>query len=121
MSRPPPPRAPVPAPAAVPWRWPSRDGFTAFLRAATAGGLLLLAATVAALVWANLSPGGYRAVWDAPAGLGPAALRLDGMRLADWVADGLLSVFFLAIGVELRRELTVGALAGRHRAVLPIA
>ncbi len=96
-------------------------GFAAFLRAETTGGLLLVGATVAALVWANVAPGAYHAAWSTPAGLGPAWLHLADMHVTDWVADALLAVFFFAAGLELRRELTVGALADRRSAALPVA
>ncbi len=97
------------------------SGLAVLLRAETTGGLLLLGATVAALVWANAAPGGYHAVWSTRAGLGPAWLHLADMHLTDWVADALLAVFFFTVGLELRRELTVGTLADRRSAALPVA
>ncbi|WP_372667063.1 MULTISPECIES: Na+/H+ antiporter NhaA [Frankia] len=102
-------------------RGADRDGFAAFLRAETTGGLLLLAATVAALVWANTAPGTYHTVWSTPAGLGPSWLHLADMHLTDWVADALLAVFFFTVGLELKRELTLGTLADRRSAALPVA
>ncbi|EIV91203.1 Na+/H+ antiporter NhaA [Frankia sp. QA3] len=98
-----------------------RNGFVVFLRAETTGGLLLVGATVAALIWANVAPGFYHTVWSAHAGLGPPWLHLTDLRAADWVADALLAVFFFVVGVELKRELTVGALADRASAALPVA
>nr|WP_236705824.1 MULTISPECIES: Na+/H+ antiporter NhaA [Frankia] len=76
---------------------------------------------MAALVWANVAPGAYHAVWSTPAGLGPAWLHLADLHVTDWVADALLAVFFFTVGLELRRELTVGALADRASAALPVA
>ncbi|MDQ3648485.1 MAG: Na+/H+ antiporter NhaA [Actinomycetota bacterium] len=90
-----------------------------FLRAETTGGKLLLSATALALLWANLSEQSYRAVWDAQAALGPAWLHLD-LPLADWAADGLLAIFFFVAGMEVKRELTVGELADRRSASLPL-
>jgi NhaA family Na+:H+ antiporter len=90
-----------------------------FLRRETTGGKLLLAATLVALVWANLAQDSYDAVWDARAAIGPDWLHLD-LRLGDWAADGLLAIFFFVAGLEVKRELTVGELAGRREASLPL-
>ena len=75
---------------------------------------MLLAATAAALGWAN-SPWshGYDRMWSIH-----LPLSLD---LRHWVNDGLMAAFFLVVGLEIRRELTVGHLAGRRAATLPVA
>ncbi len=91
-----------------------------YLREETSGGQLLLAATAIALVWANLAESSYREVWDAPLSIGPGWLHLD-LDLAGWVADGLLAIFFFVAGMEVKRELTVGELADRSAAALPVA
>jgi NhaA family Na+:H+ antiporter len=89
------------------------------LRAETVGGAILLAAAVAALIWAN-SPwrDGYAALRDTV--IGPHALHLD-LSLGTWAADGLLAVFFLVAGIELKREFVAGDLSDRRKAALPIA
>ena len=89
------------------------------LRAETIGGAILLAAAVAALVWAN-SPwrDGYTALRDTV--IGPHSLHLD-LSLGTWAADGLLAVFFLVAGIELKREFVAGDLSDRRKAALPIA
>jgi len=87
------------------------------LRTETTGGLLLIAAAVAALLWANVWPGAYTA--DLHTEVGPAALDLH-LTLQEWAEDGLLTVFFLVAGIELKRELTVGELRDRRTAVLPV-
>jgi len=61
---------------------------------------------------------GRAAVWNANAGLGPDWLQLH-LTLGDWVADGLLALFFFVAGLELKRELAVGQLADRRAAALP--
>src|SRR5690606_5076208 len=68
-----------------------------FLTRETTGGVLLLGAAAAALVWAN-SPwaSGYRALSETV--VGPAAIHLD-LSLATWAADGLLAIFFFTVGV----------------------
>ncbi len=91
-----------------------------YLREETSGGKLLLAATAIALVWANLAEGSYGEVWGTALSIGPEWLHLD-LELADWVADGLLAIFFFVAGMEVKRELTVGELADRRAAALPVA
>ncbi|MFZ2501945.1 MAG: Na+/H+ antiporter NhaA [Nocardioides sp.] len=84
---------------------------------ATAG-LLLTAATLAALVAANSRfAGAYEALRDAR--IGPAALHLD-LTVGQWAADGLLALFFFVVGLELKRELVAGALADRARSLVPV-
>ncbi|MDP9395102.1 MAG: Na+/H+ antiporter NhaA [Actinomycetota bacterium] len=84
----------------------------------TTGGLLLLVAATVALVWANVFGDAYAAVRHTV--VGPAALHLD-LTLEQWAADGLLAVFFLVAGLELKRELVVGELRHVGEAVVPIA
>jgi Na+:H+ antiporter, NhaA family len=98
----------------------SRAGDLAdFLREETSGGKLLLAATAVALLWANLSHDSYDSVWGAHLAIGPAWLHLD-LTIAELASDGLLAVFFFVAGLEVKRELTVGELAGRRAASLPL-
>ena len=86
-------------------------GVAEVLRRETVGGVLMLVAAVAALVWANLSPGSYAAVRHTT--LGP-------LDLEHWGADGLLTIFFFTAGLELKRELTVGSLASPTKALVPV-
>jgi Na+:H+ antiporter, NhaA family len=88
------------------------------LRTETVGGLVMLAATVVALVWAN-SPwsSSYQALRAVR--FGPAELHLD-LTLLQWAADGLLAVFFFVAGLELREEITYGELRNPRDAALPI-
>ncbi len=89
-----------------------------FLRTSTVGGLVMLAATIIALIWAN-SPwqGGYHALFGTV--IGPEALHLD-MPLKNWISDGLLAIFFFVVGLELKRELVVGQLRSPKLAILPV-
>ncbi len=84
-------------------------------------GLLLLLATVLAIVFTN-SPAGpsFEAFWKLDFGivLGGAGFH---MSLQHWVNDALLTVFFLVVGLEIKREFTVGHLASRRLAALPVA
>jgi NhaA family Na+:H+ antiporter len=96
---------------------PLRD----FLHTESAGAVLLAAAALAALVWAN-SPwsDSYERLWTTDLSLswGSHSLSLD---LRAWVGDALMTVFFLVVGLEIKRELTVGHLASRRAALLPFA
>ena len=98
---------------------PYRAWLAEQLRDETVGGLLLAVAAVTALLWAN-SPWGdaYRTLLGLR--IGPSSLHLD-LTLASWAADGLLAVFFVVVGLELRHELTVGTLAHPAKAVVPVA
>ena len=95
------------------------EDFAEFLRQETTGGKVLLLATAVALLWANVAGDSYRSVWDAETALGPGWLHLD-LTLGDWAADGLLAIFFFIAGMEVKRELTVGELADRRAAALPL-
>ncbi|MDX2705277.1 Na+/H+ antiporter NhaA [Streptomyces sp. PA03-6a] len=110
------PRSRPPFLGALPW--PERRAVARALRTETVGGLVLLAAAVVALVWAN-SPfsGAYEAVRDFHFGI--PALGLD-LSVGHWTADGLLAVFFLVAGIELKRELVVGELRTPATAALPV-
>jgi NhaA family Na+:H+ antiporter len=92
-----------------------------FARWAPSTGLMLLTMTVLAVALANSPWGGaVEAFWNAPMGLilGDASW---GMPRRDVINDGLLTIFFLVVGLEIKRELTVGRLASRRAAALPIA
>ncbi|MEP6966936.1 MAG: Na+/H+ antiporter NhaA [Pseudomonadota bacterium] len=92
----------------------------AFANLPASAGLVLLVAAAAALVCANtsLAPA-YRQIVDARFGVGGTTGALS-LTVADWFSEGLLTVFFLLVGLEIRREMTVGALTDRRAAVLPI-
>jgi NhaA family Na+:H+ antiporter len=98
--------------------WAETARITALLRKETVGGVLLLTAALAALVWAN-SPwsDSYFSLRDYR--LGPAALHLD-LSIGAWAADGLLAIFFFVVGLELKREFVAGDLRDPRRAALPI-
>lgn len=93
----------------------------AFLAAESAGGVVLLLSTIAALVWAN-SPWGhsYSELWHTQLSVGAGEHQLS-MSLQHWVNDGLMAIFFLMVGLEIKRELLVGELASLRRAALPVA
>uniref|UniRef100_A0AAU2JTA5 Na(+)/H(+) antiporter NhaA n=1 Tax=Streptomyces sp. NBC_00049 TaxID=2903617 RepID=A0AAU2JTA5_9ACTN len=98
---------------------PERRFVADALRTETVGGVLLLVAAVAALIWAN-TPAlaeSYETVRDFH--IGPAALGLD-LSIQHWAADGLLAIFFFVAGIELKRELVAGDLRDPKAAALPV-
>ncbi len=97
---------------------PLRSELTRYLRTETVGGSILLAAAAVALIWAN-SPwsDAYTALSELV--VGPSALHLN-LSVSSWAQDGLLAIFFFVAGLELKRELVVGELADRRKALLPI-
>jgi len=99
--------------------WSETQRFSQILRKETIGGMLLLAAAGAALVWAN-SPWAhaYHAMSEFAIGLESLHLRLS---VSAWAADGLLAIFFFVVGVELKREFVAGDLRDPRRAALPVA
>lgn len=97
--------------------WPEAQYVASVLRSETTGGFLMLVAAATALIWANVGTASYDAF--SATTVGPAALNLH-LDLATWAADGLLAIFFLVAGLELKRELVVGSLRRPAEAVLPI-
>ncbi|MDQ3336665.1 MAG: Na+/H+ antiporter NhaA [Myxococcota bacterium] len=81
---------------------------------------MLLVATAVALTWANLWTGSYADLWHTPIGgrIGPWSYV---QPLHFWVNDGLMTVFFFVVGLEIRREIFEGELATFKKAALPLA
>jgi Na+/H+ antiporter NhaA len=96
---------------------PVRD----YLSTESAGAAALLCAAVAALVWAN-SPwsDSYESFWTTTLSIrvGSESISMD---LRQWVSEGLMTFFFLVVGLEARREVDLGALRERRRITLPLA
>ena len=94
---------------------PLRD----FLSTETGSAAILLAATVAALVWVNADAASYDRVWDATIGVTVAGHGVV-QDARHWINDGLMTFFFFVIGLEARREFDVGELRERRRVALPL-
>ncbi len=90
-----------------------------FLRWEASGGLLLLVATAAALVWANVALASYTDLWgtELRVTIGGWTFEQDLLHI---VNDGLMTLFFLVIGLEVKRELAIGELRTRRAAMLPL-
>jgi Na+/H+ antiporter NhaA len=94
---------------------PVRD----FLSTETGGAVVMLAATVVALAWANVGPHSYESLWSTQLGvrLGSSGITTD---LRHWVNEGLMTLFFLVVGLEAKRELDLGELRERRRIAIPV-
>lgn len=92
-----------------------------FLHVEAVGGIVLLVAAATALIWAN-SPAAesYQHLWHAPVIVGLGSYVIS-QPLHFWINDGLMTVFFLVVGMEIRREIREGALANVQLATLPLA
>ncbi|MEV5964505.1 Na+/H+ antiporter NhaA [Kribbella sp. NPDC051952] len=101
------------------WRREFAAPVRAFLRTEAGSSGVLAAAIVVALLWANLAPGMYDEFWrtELSIGLGHDVLSLD---LREWINSGLMTLFFLVVGLEARREFDLGDLRDRGRFVLPM-
>lgn len=94
----------------------------AFIHAESVSGLALIVAAACALTWANLPFGDdtYGRFWHATVTLDFGVVTFE-ETLQHWVNDGLMAIFFFVVGLEIKRELLLGELAGRARAMLPAA
>lgn len=94
----------------------------AFGRYPLGGAILLIAATVVALVWAN-SPWAavYHSLIETPVKLSVDRLFVIDMPLVDWINDALMGIFFFVVGLEIKREALEGELSSIRKAALPIA
>ncbi|MGA8746585.1 MAG: Na+/H+ antiporter NhaA [Solirubrobacterales bacterium] len=114
----------------LPWARSSFSGRTAwarsleaplreFLTTETGSAVVLLAAAVAALAWANVDLSTYEGVWSTRLSvhIGGAGISQD---LRAWVNSGLMTFFFFVVGLEVRREFDVGELRERRRLALPV-
>jgi Na+/H+ antiporter NhaA len=91
-----------------------------FLRTETGSAAVLLAAAIAALVWATVDAGSYERVWATT-----LSIRIGGTSVAHdlryWLNSGLMTFFFFVVGLEARREFDMGELRERRRVALPLA
>jgi Na+/H+ antiporter NhaA len=100
--------------------WDNRTALREFLRTETGSAVVLGTATVAALVWANISVSSYDKVWGTRVSvlIGGAGVTTS---VHEFVNSGLMALFFLVVGLEARREFDVGELRVRSRLALPVA
>jgi Na+/H+ antiporter NhaA len=100
--------------------WHKRTALREFLRTETGSASVLAIATVAALLWANISVSSYDKVWGTQLSvlIGGAGVTAS---VHEFVNSGLMALFFLVVGLEARREFDVGELRVRSRLALPVA
>lgn len=96
-----------------------KNPLSKFLKEGTLGGVLLLCSTVIALVWSN-SPfyESYDNLLHLPISLSLGVFGLSN-TIGHWINDGLMTIFFFVVGLEIKRELLVGELSNRKTAMLP--
>lgn len=94
--------------------------FVRFAKMEATGGILLLAGTLAALLWAN-SPweSSYHGLWHTQVSIGIGRLTLSESR-HEWINDGFMSIFFFLVGLEIKREVLIGELSSLRQAAFPI-
>jgi NhaA family Na+:H+ antiporter len=97
-----------------------QSSFAEFFQRSTSTGIIILAMTAIALIWTNSSAhGSYSALLHQPVEFGFGSLHLH-FTFEHFVNDGLMVLFFLVVGLEIKRELLVGELSTRQKALLPM-
>ncbi len=96
-------------------------GIKKFINEETLGGIVLIAATIAALIWANSSAySQYHYLWhELKAGINWGDFKME-YSLHHWINDGLMAVFFFTVGLEIKREVIGGELSSVKKAVMPV-
>jgi Na+/H+ antiporter NhaA len=111
-------RRPAPFTARTAWARSLETPLRAFLRTETGSAAVLLAATLAALAWANADAASYERVWQTHLSIQVGAHGIS-QDLRHWLNEGLMTLFFFVVGLEARREFDLGELRERRRLLLP--
>jgi Na+/H+ antiporter NhaA len=90
-----------------------------FLRTESGSALILVACIVAAIIWANAATSSYNAFWQATLSIRVSSFGIS-QDLRTWINSGLMTFFFLVVGLETRREFDLGDLRERRRFLLPM-
>jgi Na+/H+ antiporter NhaA len=100
------------------WTSSGRTPLRQFLRTETGSAMILASATLAALIWSNVASGSYERLWSTvlTASIAHHGITMD---LRQFVNSGLMTLFFLVVGLEARREWDMGELRVRSRVTLP--
>lgn len=93
--------------------------FQYFFTRISQAGFLLFGAAVIAFLWSNINPEGYNHFWHKELAITLGSITVT-HSLVHWVNDGLMTIFFLTVGLEIKRELLVGGLSDPKRAALPV-
>lgn len=94
--------------------------FQYFFTKISQAGFLLFGSAVLAFIWSNVDAAGYHNFWHQKLSISFAGFTLS-YSLVHWINDGLMTIFFLTVGLEIKRELLVGGLSDPRRAALPVA
>jgi NhaA family Na+:H+ antiporter len=112
-------RRSLPLPGATPIERLTKP-FEEFVRLESSGGILLMACTIVALLWANSSwNDSYFSLWHTKLTVGFARAALS-KEIHFWINDGMMALFFLLVGLEIKREILIGELASLRKAALPL-
>src|SRR5256714_10413746 len=101
------------------WTRSVQTPLRAFLQTETGSAVVILAAVLAALVWANVDPASYERVWTTTLSIHVGSHSIS-MDVRAWINSGLMAFFFFVIGLEARREFDLGELRERRRVALPL-
>src|SRR5919201_955368 len=102
------------------WARSIQTPLRSFLNTETGSAAVLLASTVAALLWVNVDASSYRSVWSTQLAIRIGSHGID-KPLGYWVNSGLMTFFFFVVGLEARRGFDIGELRERRRLALPLA
>jgi NhaA family Na+:H+ antiporter len=95
--------------------------FADFFESEKTGGIILIICTIASLLFANTFVGeSYKGLWHHKVDLSFVNVKLD-LSIEQWINDGLMTIFFLMVGLEIERELYKGELSNFRNAILPIS
>ncbi|WP_311347460.1 Na+/H+ antiporter NhaA [Corynebacterium durum] len=97
-----------------------KSSFSAFVRNETSGATLLLAATIVALLWANLGGHSYEHFWHTHFSIHLGDVFSVDMSLQHWINDGLMMMFFFLVSLEVKHDFVMGELREWRRASVPV-
>src|SRR4051812_6427191 len=81
-------------------------------------GIVVVVSAITAIIWVNLAPGSYAQVWDHVVSIGPGSFGVT-LDTRHWLNDGLMTIFFFVVGLEIKRELVTGELRDPRTAAVP--
>src|SRR5262245_21538887 len=102
------------------WTARTLSPFQEFFRTEAAGGVMLVVCAAAALIAANSAwADGYHRLWSTPIRISAGGRELA-LTLHEWINDGLMVIFFLLVGLEIKHQWLAGELSSPRQAALPV-
>jgi len=95
------------------------SAFGKFFKKLSKGSFPLFAAMIAAIIWGNLYPDGYKSFWHTEISIAFGSLHI-GKSLVHWIDEALMTLFFFLVGLEIKREILIGELSSFKKALLPV-